>query len=87
MKIDVSHTKNSLTGWDIKVAISAETGESIASINILVNDFPQLDERLDPPVGTYTRTLTQQGEYPGDNKTLVTVYDQNCKESNAEDVW
>lgn len=87
MLIDIKHQKNRLIGWDLDVTVTAEAKETIANVQIVVNDFPQCDEA--PPDGTrkWHRTLIQQGVYPGDNKVIVSVLDQDANQSAGEDQW
>ena len=87
MKIALTHTRNPLMGWDISVSVSGEAAEAVAFVSIAVNDFPEVSETVDPPVGVYTHTLTQKGDYPGDNKVAVDVQDQDGNEHRALDVW
>ena len=80
MKIDISHTRNNLMGWDIKVKAIADKSERIASVRIAVNGFDQSDKQLDPPANQYQTELSRVGQFPGDNETRVTVTDEQLKE-------
>ena len=87
MKIDIKHTKNVLRDWDVDVTMNAESGEKISSVEIKVNDFPEVNESQDDSVSSWEKQLTQKGQYPGDNKVVVTVFDQNGNSSVAKQQW
>ncbi len=87
MKIDIKHSKNILMDWDIDVTVTAENQEKISSVEIRVNDFPEVNEAQDEPVNSWEKQLTQQGQFPGDNKVVVTVFDQNGNNTIAKQEW
>ena len=62
MKIDIKHTKNVLRDWDVDVTVNAESGEKISSVEIKVNDFPEVNESQDDSVSSWEKQLTQKGQ-------------------------
>lgn len=87
MDISLTHTKNPLLGWDIQVTANAGADETITFARIDVNGFPESKKDIDPPVNKWQESLTQLGQYPGENKVLVTIRNNNQVESTAEDNW
>ena len=87
MQIDIKHSKNALAGWDLDVTVTAEKQETVSSVAIEVNDFTESDETTPPDTRKWHKVLTQQGDFPGDNKVVVTALDQNSKATAAEDEW
>ncbi len=87
MDIQITHAKNPLAGWDIDVTVAAEGKELIARVRIEVNGFPECDEVATPNARKWHKQLTQQGEYPGDNKVVVTVTDDQGQDTSAVDEW
>lgn len=87
MKIDLSHSKNPAVGWDIQVVATADVGEKISFARITVNGFPELQENVDPQVEKWQRSLTQQGQFPGENKVLVTITNDKEEDTTDEDEW
>jgi hypothetical protein len=87
MKITIDHAKDPLVGWDIKVSVQAETGESIAQVEVRVNDFPEIRDMLRTPVNSWEEQIKQKGVFPGDNKVEVLVRDQDDEETRAMQKW
>jgi hypothetical protein len=87
MDVNSSHTRNPLLGWDISATAKTGKGEKIVRAQILVNDFPQSDEQFDPPISNWQRQLTQQGEFPGDNKVQIVVTDDKGEDTDSVDSW
>ncbi len=87
MKIEIKHTKNPLMDWDIDVTVNAENTEKIDSVEIKVNDFPEVKEAQGDSVTSWDKHLSQKGQYPGDNKVVVTVFDQNGNSTVAKQQW
>jgi hypothetical protein len=79
--------RNPALGWDISASAKAGKGEKIARARIIVNDFPEYDETLDPPVSNWQEQLSQQGEYPGTNKVRVVITDDKGEETDSLDSW
>ena len=75
--IAVAHQRNPALGWDITVKVAAPSDASIAQVRTAINDFPEPDDILEPPVDVYERTFVQKGVFPGSNKVVVTVVDAN----------
>jgi hypothetical protein len=87
MKITIDHARDPLLGWDIKVSVQADTGESIAQVEVRVNDFPEIRDTLSTPLSSWEEQIKQKGVYPGDNKVEVLVRDQNDAETRAMQKW
>lgn len=87
MKLEITHRKNPASGWDISASAHAEGSEKIARARVNLNGFDLVDESFSEPVGTWQHELTQQGQYPGDNRVSVSVTDQNGNETSDEDSW
>lgn len=87
MKVNIKPTKNPAVGWDVDVAVSADSGESIAYVEVDVDDFPELKEPIDPPEQQWEDHLTQQGQYPGDNKVLVIVTNDKGDQTRWSKRW
>lgn len=87
MDVSSSHSKNPALGWDITASAKAEKEETIVRAQIIVNDFPEYDESFDPPVSNWQEQLSQQGEYPGDNKVRVVITDDKGDDTDSLDVW
>ncbi len=87
MKIAITHARNILMGWDIDVNVNAENQEKVAFVEIRVNGFPEVSETQNQPDDSWERQLTQQGNFPGDNKVEVLVRDQNGNETRAKQAW
>jgi hypothetical protein len=87
MQIDIKHSKNPLAGWDVDVTVSAESKETISMVTIYINDFPECEETPRPDTRKWNKVLTKKGDYPGDNKVVVSALDQDSKSISAEDEW
>ena len=87
MDVDVSHSRNPVLGWDIQVTAKAAAGETITAARIQVNGSPDYDRQVSPPVSTWRRTLTQKGQYPGENKVLVTITNDKGEQTKVQDEW
>jgi hypothetical protein len=87
MKLTLSHSKNPAVGWDITASATAEKDEKIAQAKIIVDDFPEYDESFDPPLSNWQKQLTQQGQFPGDNKVQLIITDDRGQDTAAEDEW
>lgn len=87
MKIAITHTRNPLLGWDIDVKADGENGEKVTFVEVKVNGFPEVKDTPDEPLNSWERQLTQQGVFPGDNKVVVLVRDQNDDETSSEQAW
>lgn len=87
MKITVAHTKNVLIGWNVDVSIAADSGEDISAVEIVVDDFSNAMDSLNPPVSIYSKHIEQVGVYPGNNAVRVIVYDQNGNRTDGFDSW
>jgi hypothetical protein len=86
MKISISHTKNVVIGWNIDVSVEAGDGETISSVEALVNGSPEIQETLDG-LTEFDRQLTGKGDFPGDNKVEVAASNQDGDETRAEQEW
>lgn len=86
MKINISHIKNVVIGWNIDVKVDAEGAEKIADVEVRVNGSPEI---RDSPGGlsSWEQQLTQKGVFPGDNTVNVRVIDQNGNDTNAKQGW
>ena len=87
MKINISHTRDSLVGWDIDVSVLAEAAETIGYVEVRVNDFPEVKDNLSSPLSSWDEQITQKGVYPGNNKVEVLVRDQDSQETRALQRW
>lgn len=87
MKFDVKHAKNPAAGWDVEVTVNAEDHESIASVKVVINGFTRYEGQMPGSTKQWHKILLQQGEYPGENKVVVTALDQEGNESTAVDEW
>jgi hypothetical protein len=87
MQIDIKHSKNALAGWDVDVTVSAESKETISSVTVEINGFPESDEATPADTRKWHKVLARQGDYPGDNKVVVTALDQDSNPTTAEDEW
>jgi hypothetical protein len=83
----LSHTKDPLIGWDITASAKVDKSEKITRAQIIVNDVAEFDETFDPPLSSWSKTLNQQGEYPGDNTVQLIVTDDQGNDTAAEDSW
>ena len=87
MDVTCSHSKNPALGWDISAAAKTAAGEKIARAQVYVNDMLKYDKSFNPPLSSWQEQLPQQGEYPGDNETLVVITDENDQETECLDSW
>ncbi len=87
MNIVITHARNPLMNWDVTVTIQAEGKERISSVDAEIKNSPMPVESVNPPVKTWTKTYSRVGQYPGDNKVLVTAADQDGNTTDAEDQW
>lgn len=87
MTIDTAHTKDPLAGWDIDVTVAGEGKETIAHVQIEINGFTKWDEQVSPPARKWHRQMTQQGQYPGENRVVVTATDSDGQDTVAVDEW
>jgi hypothetical protein len=86
MKVDLSHLKNPAMGWDVVVKAAADPGEKISSATVTVNGATVAQESLDG-MSSWTRTLRQQGYYPGRNTVKAEVTNDKGEDTVGEDVW
>jgi hypothetical protein len=87
MQVTSTHKKNPAIGWDISASAKTDKGEKIARAQILVNDSSEYDKTFDPPLSSWQETLTQQGEFPGDNTVEVIVTDDKGDDTASDDEW
>lgn len=87
MQFTTTHTRNPLAGWDIDVTVVAENKEKIAHVRIDVNDFTESDEDVSPTATKWHKVLTQQGQFPGENKVVVTATDESGQDSSDVEEW
>lgn len=87
MKINISHTKNPLLGWDINVSVQAEANQKIGEVEVRVNDFPEAQDLPGDALDSWEQQLTQKGVYPGNNNVEVTASDQDGNQTRAEQKW
>jgi hypothetical protein len=87
MKINISHTKNAVLGWDIDVSVQAEGEQKIGQVEVRINDVPEAQDLPGDALISWGQQLTQKGYYPGSNKVEVTVSDQDGDETRAEQKW
>jgi len=74
-------------GWDITVSAQTDSHEAIARVEVMVDGFSRYDEDFNPPVHQWTKILTQQGEYPGDNKAELVITDINGNDTRCVEEW
>jgi hypothetical protein len=87
MKPTLSHQRNPALGWDITASATAERDEKIVRAQIIVDDFPEYDESFDTPLNAWQKQLTQQGQFPGDNKVQMIITDDKGQDTASEDEW
>ena len=85
--ITVTHTRNPLIGWDICASAKGDKDETISRARIIVNSFPEYDQSFDTPLNQWQHQLTQQGNFPGDNKVLVEITNNNGDIFRRQDSW
>jgi hypothetical protein len=83
----LSHTKDPLMGWDIAASAKVDKSEKIARARIIVNGSSEFDESFDPPLSSWSKTLTQLGDFPGNNTVQLIVTDDQGNDTVAEDSW
>lgn len=86
MQVDLSHLKNPAIGWDVVVKATAGPGEKISSATVTVNGATVAQESFDG-MFSWTRTLRQQGFFPGRNTVKAEITNDKGEETSAEDVW
>lgn len=87
MTLTLTHQRNPALGWDITATATADKGEKITRAQIIVDDFPEFDETFDTPLSNWQKQLTQQGQYPGDNKVRLIVTNDQNEDTDSEDSW
>ncbi len=87
MKVTVTHLKNPAIGWDITVQAEAEAKERIVTMRVVINQFPEPDDILNPPANSYDRTYIQKGVYPGENSVVATATDQDGNDTIRVHKW
>jgi len=87
MTIDIIHAKNAAVGWDVTTTITTAKSEKLTHVLIQVNGSPDYDKDVTPPANSWKNTLTQKGQYPGDNKVVVTATNNKADETVAIDEW
>jgi hypothetical protein len=87
MKINISHARNPVLGWDIDVSAEAEARENISQVEVRVNDILEVQDLPGDALNSWDQQLTQKGVFPGNNKVEVTVTDQDGNETSAEQKW
>ncbi len=87
MKTTLTHAKNPAADWNISASAAADTGEKIASAQILVNGSTEYDKSFNPPINNWQQTLIQKGQYPGDNTSELIVTNDKGDDTDAEDSW
>ena len=84
---NITHQRSAVLGWDITVSAKAEAAEGISSVEVFVNGISEYSETFNRPTKEWQKTLTQKGEYPGDNKSQLIVTDDDGNESDYYDEW
>ena len=87
MTVDTAIAKNPAAGWDITTAILADKNEKLAHVQIRINDFPEYDKNIDPKADSWKNTLVQQGNYPGENRVVVTATSDDGKDHVHIQEW
>ena len=87
MTVSSTHKKNAALGWDISASAKADKGEKISRAQIIVNGSSRYDKTFDPPIGNWSATLNQQGQYPGDNTVQVIVTNDKGDDTESDDSW
>ncbi len=87
MDVTISHAKNPAVAWDVSVLVKASAGEGISDIEVLVDGFPETRESFNPTASQWQKVLTQQGQFPGDNKVEVRVTDSKGNQTSWYDEW
>jgi hypothetical protein len=87
MDANVVAQKNPAIGWDITVSVKAGSGEAISAVEVFVNGLSRWSENFNPPTSQLQKLLTQQGQYPGDNKAEVRVTDSKGRQTSTYNEW
>jgi hypothetical protein len=87
MTTTLTHSKNPAVGWDISASAAVGPGEKIVQVRILVDDFPEYDKTFDPPLNNWQQQLTQQGQFPGDNRVRLIITNDKGEDTEADDMW
>jgi len=87
MNVNISHVRNAVLGWDITASVRADGDQSISYVEIRINGFPECQEQVNPVAKQWEKQLSQQGNYPGDNKVQVTVQDDKGQSTNWVQEW
>jgi hypothetical protein len=86
LKVELSHVKNPVLGWDVLVKAAAYQGEKISSAKVVVNGRTIAQESLNG-VSSWNRTFTQQGYYPGKNTVTAEITNNKGDDTLGEDTW
>ncbi|MGA8432621.1 MAG: hypothetical protein WB729_22535 [Candidatus Sulfotelmatobacter sp.] len=90
MKLTLSHQKNPAVGWDVSASAATDKSdgnEKIVRAQIIVDDFPEYDETFASPLSNWQKQLTQQGQFPGNNKVRLIVTNDKGENVESEDEW
>ncbi len=79
MIVAIDPKRNPLAGWDISISVEAEAKETIASVDVVVNESNQKSIQFARPTKAWAIELDQQGQVPGHNvvEVQVTSSDEN----------
>jgi hypothetical protein len=83
----LTHQRSDALAWDITASAKAEAAETISSVEVLVNGISEYSETFSRPTKQWQRTLTQKGQYPGDNTSQLIVTDDSGNETDFYDEW
>jgi len=87
MKTNISHTKNTVLGWDVNVSVQAEGEQKIGQVEVRINELREAQDLPGDALVSWEQQFIQKGNYPGNNKVEVTVSDQDGDETRAEQKW
>lgn len=74
MQISSTHARSPARAYDITVTVKADGTERIKAVRVAVNGFAMDHEPIDAAnCVTWVRTYSQQGDYPGTTKLVVTA--------------
>lgn len=83
----LTHQRNGALAWDITASAKAEAAETISAVKVVVNGVSEYSETFSRPTKQWQRTLTQKGQYPGDNTIQLIVTDGAGNETDFYDEW
>ncbi|HTR65563.1 MAG TPA: hypothetical protein VMH85_07305 [Terriglobales bacterium] len=87
MDTTLSHRKNPAVGWNILASAKADKGEKISRAQISVNGFNKYDQSFNTPISQWQHELSQQGQFPGNNTSELTITTDKGEVTANQDSW